>query len=65
MPARPDDHRPPVTIPEAAAYLHVSPRFVRRLVNQRRLPYLRLGSLIRLRPDDIDAYLEGALVEAE
>jgi excisionase family DNA binding protein len=65
MPAQPDDHRPPVTIPEAASYINMSPRFVRRLVNQRRLPYCRLGSVIRIRLADLDALMDEALVEAK
>lgn len=34
-------------IPEVAEQLRVSPRFIRRLVNERRIPYHKLGKFVR------------------
>jgi excisionase family DNA binding protein len=34
-------------IPEVAERLSVSPRFIRRLVNERRIPYCKLGKFVR------------------
>jgi len=48
----------PLTIEAAAARLGVTPRLVRRLVNERRIGFVRVGKFIRLRPKDLDAYLE-------
>jgi excisionase family DNA binding protein len=54
------DHgrRAPLDVEQAAAYLGVTPRKVRRLREQRRLPTLKLGRDVRFDPDDLDAYLK-------
>ncbi|MCP4960332.1 MAG: helix-turn-helix domain-containing protein, partial [Actinomycetia bacterium] len=38
--------------------------FVRRLVAQRRVPYLKVGKFVRFDPVDLDAWLEGCRVES-
>jgi excisionase family DNA binding protein len=48
----------PLTIEAAAERLGDTPRMVRRLVNERRIGFVRVGKFIRLRPDDVDAYLD-------
>jgi len=48
----------PFSVEQAAAYLNVSPRFIRRLVSERRIPHLKIGRLVRIRPDDLEAYAE-------
>ncbi len=53
-----------VDIDTAAEHLSVSPRFVRRLVAQRRVPYLKVGKFVRFDPVDLDAWLEGCRVES-
>ena len=50
--------RTPLTIEAAAERLGVTPRMVRRLVNERRIGFVRVGKFIRRRPDDVDVYLE-------
>lgn len=55
--------RRPLDISEAAAYLNVSDRYVRRLVAERRVPYLKVGRLVRFRPEDLDSYLETCLIQ--
>jgi excisionase family DNA binding protein len=45
-----------------AERLGVTVRFVRRLVAQRRVPYIKLGSLVRFDPDDVDLWLVNAHV---
>jgi excisionase family DNA binding protein len=54
----------PLTVPEAAARLNVSPRFIRRLVDERRIPFHRVGRFIRLDPADLDDFLDAGRVEA-
>jgi excisionase family DNA binding protein len=48
---------------ELAARLGVSERFVRRLVEERRIPYLKIGRFVRFDPVDIDRWLTPQRVE--
>ena len=52
----------PLTLDEAAAYLNVSVRFMRRLVAERRVAYHKLGALLRFRREDLDGFFAGAPV---
>ena len=45
-------------IPTVAAHLGVQPRHIRRLVHEKRIPYLKWGHLIRFDPADIKIWLE-------
>ena len=54
---------PPLTLAQAAAYLNVSERFVRRLVAERRIAFHKVGHFLRFRADDLDAFLEAGRVE--
>jgi len=40
-----------------AQRLGVSERFVRRLVHERRIPFLKIGKFVRFDPDDIADWL--------
>jgi excisionase family DNA binding protein len=55
--------QPPLTLPEAAAYLNVSQRFMRRLVAERRIAFHKLGHLLRFRIADLDGFLSAGRVE--
>lgn len=44
------------TIQTLAELWGVSPKTVRRLVNSGELPHIRIGTLIRIRPDQVDEY---------
>jgi excisionase family DNA binding protein len=51
---------------QAAEWLGVSPRFVRRLVEERRIPFSRLGpagSHIRIAESDLRAFVAAGRVE--
>lgn len=50
--------------PEAADVLGVSERWVRRAVAERRIPFVKVGRLIRFRRSDLDAYIAANTVEA-
>ncbi|MFE2752814.1 helix-turn-helix domain-containing protein [Actinosynnema sp. NPDC059335] len=52
------------SVPEAAEYMSTTERFVRRLVAERRIPFHRLGRLIRFKKADLDAFIEAGRVEA-
>jgi excisionase family DNA binding protein len=44
-----------LAVNQVAVRLRVSPRFVRRLVEERRIPFCKLGKFVRFDPVDIDA----------
>ncbi len=55
------DHRPLtplLNITEVADVLGVDVRHVRRLVYERRIPYLKWGHLLRFDPDETSAWLD-------
>jgi excisionase family DNA binding protein len=54
------DARPLVPIDAVAERLGVTVRHVRRLVDERRIPYLKWGKLLRFDPAEIDAWLDQA-----
>ena len=45
-----------------AAHLCVQERHVRRLVHERRIPFVKWGHLVRFDPDDVRAWLDAARV---
>ena len=47
-----------VDINAVAARLGVQVRHVRRLIHERRIPYVKWGHLVRFDPHDIDAWIE-------
>ena len=46
-------------IPQLAKHLGVQPRHIRRLVHEKRIPYVKWGHLIRFDPNDIATWLDG------
>jgi excisionase family DNA binding protein len=62
-PKHPESGRPPLDLAQAAAYLNVSERFVRRLVAERRIAFHKVGHFLRFRAADLDAFLEAGRVE--
>jgi len=53
-----------LTVEQAASYLNLSPRTMRRMLAARRISYLKIGSLVRLYQPDLDAFLTDSVVEA-
>lgn len=53
-----------LTINDAAAYLGRNVAFMRRLVADRRISYLRVGNRLQFEVADLDSYLAGCRVEA-
>ena len=43
-----------------AERLGVNPRHIRRLVSERRIPFIKWGHLIRFDPDEVAAWLDHA-----
>ncbi|MHB1854853.1 MAG: helix-turn-helix domain-containing protein [Acidimicrobiales bacterium] len=64
MPARaPAGHKPPLSIEQAAAFLNVEVRWMRRAVSERRLPYYKVGHNVRFRQQDLEEFLAGGRIE--
>lgn len=55
---------PLIDIDQAAARLGVTVRFIRRLVNERRIPFHKIGKYVRFDPADIDRFVVEGRVEA-
>lgn len=51
--------RPLLNIEQVAARLGTSVRHVRRLVHERKIPYVKVGRLLRFDPDEIERWLDG------
>lgn len=49
---------PLITITEVATHLGVQVRHVRRLVYERRIPYIKWGRLLRFDPTEIEQWLD-------
>lgn len=52
-----------LTVPEAAQYLNTTVRFVRRLIEERRIAFHRLGRHVRLAKTDLDLFIAAGRVE--
>lgn len=53
-----------LTVDEAAEYMNTTVRFVRRLIAERRIPFHKIGRHVRLKVEDVDAFIEAGRVEA-
>lgn len=51
-----------IDITAVARRLGVTPRHVRRLVFERRIPFVKWGHLVRFDPDEIDAWIDASRV---
>ena len=62
----PDDQRMTrqlIDIHGVANRLGVTERHIRRLVFERRIPYIKWGHLLRFDPDQIDQWIDGARMQ--
>lgn len=59
------ERRPLLSIGEVADWLGVNVRHVRRLVDERRIPFIKWGHLLRFDPDEIEAWIAQHRVEAD
>ena len=53
-----------LTVEEAAERLGTSTRFVRRLIFERRIAFVKVGRHVRITPGDLDAYVAAGRVDA-
>ena len=49
---------PLIDLPAVATRLGVNHRYVRRLVAERRIPFIKLGHLLRFDPAEVEAWLD-------
>ena len=49
-------------VQEAADYLHVPVRFIRRLIAERRIAFHKCGRYVRFQRSDLDAFLTAGRV---
>lgn len=54
-----------LTIPEAAAVLRLKVSTIRAWVLHRRIPYVKIGRLVRIRRSDAEAVVTAGLVSAQ
>jgi len=54
-----------MNITEVAEHLGVQVRHVRRLVHERRIPFVKWGHLLRFDPADVEAWIDEARVAAD
>ena len=47
-------------LPAVAERLGVGERHIRRLVHERRIPYVKWGHLLRFDPDEVEAWIDRA-----
>jgi excisionase family DNA binding protein len=58
--------RPPLLdIDELGVWLGVEAGFVRRLIAQRRIPFVKIGKFVRFDPEEITAWIDGQRVRVE
>lgn len=50
--------QPTLTLQEAAAEMGVSSEYVRKLCDSNEIPHIRVGKFYRIKPADINNYLE-------
>lgn len=58
------DRRPLLSVGEVADWLGVNVRHIRRLVDERRIPFIKWGHLLRFDPDEIEAWIAQHRIEA-
>jgi excisionase family DNA binding protein len=54
-----------LTVDQAAEYLSTKPRFIRRLIAEKRIPYVKLGIHVRLDDNDLDDFVEAGRVRPQ
>ena len=58
-------HDPLLTVAQAGDYLGTGERFIRRLIAQRRIAYVKLGKYVRLQRSTLDEFIEAGRVAGE
>ena len=59
-----DDKAALISVEQLADELGVSVRYVRRIIAERRIPYVKVGHLIRFERDEVDRWVKANRVNA-
>lgn len=54
-----------LTIPEAASLLRLAPATIRDWTLKRKIPYVKVGRLVRLRREDVEEVILRSIVPAQ
>jgi excisionase family DNA binding protein len=54
-----------LTLAEVAERLGTSVRFIRRLIAERRIAFVKVGRHVRIDPADLEAFIAASRVEAD
>jgi excisionase family DNA binding protein len=54
-----------LTVDQAAERLATKPRFIRRLIAEKRIPYVKLGAHVRIADHDVDAFIAAGRVDPQ
>jgi excisionase family DNA binding protein len=60
-----DPHDQLLTVAEAGEYLGTGERFIRRLIAQRRITYVKLGKYVRVQRSVLDAFIAAGRVPSD
>ncbi len=55
---------PLLDIEAAASRLNVTERFIRRMVQERRVPHLKIGKFVRFDPVELDEWIDEQRIDA-
>ncbi len=56
---------PLLTVAQAGEYLGTGERFVRRLITERRIGYVKVGKYVRLERSTLDAFVDAGRVPSQ
>ncbi|RFU19917.1 excisionase family DNA-binding protein [Geodermatophilus marinus] len=59
------DRDPLLTVAQAGEYLGTSERFVRPLITERRIGYVKVGKYVRLERSTLDAFVDAVRVPSQ
>ncbi len=59
------DRDPLLTVAEAGEYLGTGERFIRRLITERRISYVKVGKYVRLERATLDAFVDAGRVHSQ
>ena len=59
------ERRSLLDIEELATWLGIEVGFVRRLIAQRRIPFVKIGKFVRFDPNEIEAWIDGQRIPPE
>ncbi|SDM10816.1 DNA binding domain-containing protein, excisionase family [Geodermatophilus siccatus] len=59
------DRGPLLTVAQAGEYLGTGERFVRRLITERRISFVKIGKYVRLERSTLDAFVDARRVHSQ